>query len=206
MNKVVIEPHYIGCLEYYALILQYDEVCLEINDSFPKQTFRNRAYLLTSNKIQPLIIPVKYSNGSPTSEVVIDYSQRWVKDHWGAFYSAYGKAPFFEYFGEDVKSIWDSKISSLVELDVSFMKLVFKILQKDIQISYTSQYLENHQQDFRDVVSPKKPFSNRKIYEPFSYPQLFGDNFVPNLSIIDLIMNEGPNAAHILIKSFKGLK
>lgn len=201
MKKIVIEPHYLGSLEYYALLIQCDEVLLEIHDSFPKQTYRNRAYFLTSNKIQPLIIPVRYSNGTFTKDVGIDYSQRWIKDHWGAFYSAYGKAPFFEYFGEDFKAIWDQKIADLVDLNLAFMKLVLRILQKDLTISFTEDFQKEYEADYREVINPKKPFSGRKIYQPSAYPQLFGDTFVPNLSIVDLIMCEGPNAVQILNRS-----
>ncbi|SNS60292.1 WbqC-like protein family protein [Ekhidna lutea] len=202
MSKIIIEPHYLGSLEYYALLMQFEEVCLEINDSFPKQTYRNRAHFLTANKVQTLVIPVRFENGSPTKDVQIDHSQRWLKDHWGAFYSAYGKAPFFEYFSEDFKNIWDNKISSLIELNLAFMEMVFKVLQRKPTITYTAGYEARPHNDFRNVVNPKKPFSDRKIYSPYPYPQLFGDTFVPNLSIVDLIMCEGPNAAQILMNSF----
>jgi len=201
MSKVFIELHYLGCLEYYALLMQYDEVWFEVHDSFPKQTYRNRAYFLTANKVQPLIIPVSYSTGCLTNEVMIDYSQRWVKDHWGAFYSAYGKAPFFEYFSEEFKEIWERKIPELVKLNQAFMKLILRVLQKNLRISYTKDFEMGYEEDYRDIINPKKPFSDRKIYRPAAYPQLFGDNFVPNLSIVDLIMNEGPNAAQVLKKS-----
>ncbi|WP_462247439.1 WbqC family protein [Ekhidna sp.] len=202
MSKLIIEPHYLGSLEYFTLLSQYQEVCFEVNESFPKQTFRNRAYFLTSNKIQPLIIPVKYSNRDKTEDVKVDYSQRWIKDHWGAFYSAYGKAPFFEYFGEEFKGIWEMKKEGLVDVCLEFMTLIFKILQLDIEVSYTPDFQKHYENDFRNVVNPKKPFSDRKIYDPTPYAQLFGDTFVPNLSIVDLIMCEGPNAAQILSNSY----
>lgn len=198
MSKVVIEPHYLGCLEYFILLSNYDEVCFEIHDSFPKQTFRNRTYVLTSNKIQPLIVPVRYSNGMATKEVLIDHSQRWVKDHWGAFYSGYGKAPFFEYFGDEFKAVWDKKSTRLIDLNLEFLRICFKILQLDVKITFTENFQTNHGNDFRSQINPKKPFSDRKIYRASPYTQLFGDTFVPNLSIVDLIMCEGPNAAQIL--------
>lgn len=201
MRRIVIEPHYFGSLEYFSLIAQYDEICFEIHDSFPKQTFRNRTYFLTSNKVQPLIVPVSYSNGDMTKEVRINYSQRWIKDHWGAFYSGYGKAPFFEYFSEEFKSIWDIKSGRLVDLNLELLKMCFKILQFDIKFSFTTSFQKDLEEDFRNVINPKKPFSDRKIYQPASYTQLFGDTFVPNLSIVDLIMCEGPNAAQILSNS-----
>ena len=75
MSALVIEPHYLGSLEYFVLLSQYKDIHFEVNDSFPKQTYRNRAYFLTSNKVQPLSIPVKYAYGSPTKEVTVDYSE-----------------------------------------------------------------------------------------------------------------------------------
>lgn len=201
MSTLLIEPHYLGSLEYYVLLSQFTEVQFEVNDSFPKQTYRNRTYFLTANKIQQLVIPVKYSNGQPTKEVTVDYSQRWVKDHWGAFYSAYGKAPFYEYFAEDFRRMWENETKYLVDLNLKFNELVFKVLQLSINVRLTEKFEKICQHDFRNVVSPKKSFTDRKIYQPSPYPQLFGDTFAPNLSIVDLIMCEGPNAAQILTSS-----
>ena len=198
MSTLVIEPHYLGSIEYFILLSQYKKVCFEIHDPFPKQTYRNRSYFLTSNKVQPLIVPVSFSNGTSTKNVVVNYSQRWVKDHWGAFYSGYGKAPFFEYFAEDFKAIWDSKIERLSDLNLAFLKICLKILQIDVEISFTTEYQLVYENDYRTLINPKKPFSDRKIYQASPYAQLFGDTFVPNLSIVDLIMCEGPNAAQIL--------
>ncbi|MEP1035416.1 WbqC family protein [Ekhidna sp.] len=202
MSRIVIEPHYLGSLEYFALLSRYDEICLEIHDSFPKQTYRNRAYFLTSNKIQPLIVPVTYSNGTKTKDVLINYSQRWIKDHWGAFYSAYGKAPFFEYFNDDFKSIWDKKPKHLIDLNLELIKMCFKILQVNIKLTFTAEFVKKQENDFRNTINPKKPFSDRKIYKPSPYSQLFGNTFVPNLSIVDLIICEGPNSAQILSNSY----
>ncbi len=204
MSKIVIELHYLGSLEYFTLLSRHDEINIEINDSFQKQTFRNRAYFLTSNKVQPLIVPLSYSNGDPTKEVKINYSQRWVKDHWGAFYSGYGKAPFFEYFSDEFKSVWDKKHDRLIDLNLEFLKICLKILQLDVEISFTESFQIHHENDFRNQISPKKPFSDRKMYKESPYTQLFGDTFVPNLSIVDLIMCEGPNAAQILNNSTQG--
>jgi len=202
MSQLLIEPHYLGSLEYYALLLQHDEILLEVNDTFPKQTYRNRAYVLGSNKIQTLILPMKYSNGDPTKSVKVDNSQRWVKDHWGACYSAYGKAPFFEYYVEDFKSLWNQQFENLIDLNLAFLKLTFKVLQIDTPVRSSDRYHVNHPTDYRNIIIPKKSFTNRRIYHPYSYRQLFGDTFVPNLSILDLIFCEGPNAVQILRHSY----
>lgn len=202
MSTLVIEPHYLGSLEYYALLSQYDAITLEVNDRFRKQTFRNRCYLLGSNGVLPLILPLRYSNEMTIKEVTLDHSQRWKKDHWGAFYSAYGKAPFFEYFSEMFSEIWNKKHTHLIDINHDFLTLTLKLLQLDVKVAYTEKYIDLHDQDFRDVILPKKPFTDRKIYHPTPYTQLFGDTFVPNLSIVDLIMCEGPQARQVLTASF----
>ncbi len=203
-NKLITELHYLGSLEYFSLLLQQKTISFEVNDTFKKKTFRNRAYLLGSNKTLQLNIPLAFANGTKTKDVKIDYNHKWIKDHWGAFYSSYGNAPFFEYFCDDFKSIWESKPVYLVDLNLSFFRLTLKILKTDIDISFTSEYKKEYERDFRDHISPKSSFTNRKIYTPIEYTQLFGDTFVPNLSIIDLVMCEGPHAAEVLRTSYLG--
>ena len=202
MKTLVIEPHYLGSLEYYSLLLQYSTVRLEVCGRFKKQTFRNRCYLLTTNGVQPMIIPLRYAASSLYKEVTIDYSQRWIKDHWGAFYSAYGKAPFFEHFVDPIREIWEKKMSFLIDLNLEFLQMTLKILQKDVNMTYTENYEESYPEDFRGVILPKKSYVDRKIYRTTPYTQLFTDTFIPNLSILDLIMNEGPYGSQVLAASF----
>ncbi len=206
MKKLLLEPHYLGSLEYFCLIHQQNNVLLEVNDSFQKQTFRNRAYLLSANRVLPIIVPLTYANGTLTKDVRIDHSQRWVKDHWGAFYSSYGKAPFFEYFAEEFQSIWRSDTQFLVDLDLQMLNLCFKLLNKSVKLEMTSTFeddLPSDILDYRGAIHPKIGFSDRNIYQPTPYSQLFGNSFVPNLSIVDLIMCEGPRAGEVLTLSFR---
>lgn len=201
MSSMVIEPHYLGSLEYFCLLIQQDKVEFEVCDTFSKQTFRNRAYFLGSNKILQLNVPLNYSNRTKTKDVKVDYNHTWIKNHWGAFYSAYGKAPFFEYFHEDFKGIWENKSTYLVDLNSKFLTLILKILKSDLEVGFTSTYEKEHENDLRNWINPKSPFADRKIYQPTPYTQLFGDTFVPNLSIVDLVMCEGPQAANTLMAS-----
>ncbi len=202
MSQLLIEPHYLGSIEYYALISNFDSVLIEINDRFQKQTYRNRCYLVGSNKVLSLTVPTSYSNRSLTKEVRIDHSQRWVKDHWGAIYSAYGKAPFFEYFADSFKESINTKHKFLIDLTVELMGLTFKLLSISVSMTYSESYIDNFDNDFRNVILPKKSFTDRKIYTPYAYSQLFSDTFIPNMSILDLIMCEGPQASEVLSASF----
>lgn len=202
MSSLIIEPHYLGSLEYFSLICQYKSLILEVNDRFQKQTYRNRCYVLGANGIQCLSIPVKYSNKSITKDVTIDHQQSWKKDHWGAFYSAYGKAPYFEHFSDSIREVWDHKHHFLTDLCREFIVLVLKLLQLDANVTYTEKYDVAYKNDFRNVIIPKKPFTSRNIYASSPYSQLFGDSFVSNLSILDLLLCEGPRAGQILSASF----
>ncbi len=207
MNKtVLIEPHYLGSIEYFTLLLSADSLILEVNDHFVKQTFRNRCYVIAPNGKKPLIVPVSYDNRTKMKEVKIDYSQSWLRDHWGAFYSTYGKAPFFDFFAEEFKAVWEQKTTFLVDLNLQMMTLCLRLAQIDRSISLNEDYLispKNGTLDYRNRILPKISFDQREIFLPFPYIQNFGSNFVANLSIIDLLMSEGPRASEVLKNSMK---
>ena len=206
MKKIIIEPHYLGSLEYYIAILRADEVRLEVEDHFIKQTYRNRCYFNSSLGVKRLVIPVKYNNRTRSKDVTIDYHQSWLRDHWGAFYSGYGKAPFFDFFSDEFKMIWDSKPKYLYDLNWQMMTLCLKFLQIDRVVQFTSDYhssIENGYLDLRNRILPKISFEERDFYLPFPYIQNFGNNFAPNLSIVDLLMSEGSGSTEVLMNSMK---
>ncbi len=203
-QKLVIEPHYLGSLEYFVLIQHFETIQWEVREHFTKQTYRNRAVILTANGPQNLIVPVKFDRRTPLIDVQIEYSERWIKDHWGALYSAYGKAPFFEYFGDSFHRIMQRRPRFLLELCHEMMTFCLKCLQLDRTIDYTDTYHERHENgisDFRNLIHPKKAYGERSIYESFPYFQIFGKEFVPNLSILDLLLSLGNEALFVLEKS-----
>ena len=202
MEAIVIESHYLASLEYYALLSKVKAVQIPKHELFKKQTYRNRCYVLGSNGWLPLIIPVNYSRSTRMEEVTIDQNQRWRKDHWGAIYSSYGKAPFFEYFSEEFHRVLHRGHRYLIDLNQELLDLTLKLLQLDVNVTYSEEILEGSKGNYLDLLSPKKSFIDRKIYTPVVYSQLFGVDFSPNLSIVDLLMCEGPNSQQILSASF----
>jgi hypothetical protein len=185
--------------------LKYDEVALEAHEHFLKQTYRNRCHILTANGVDTLIVPVIHSSVKmPIREVKIDYSQAWVKRHWGAIATAYGKAPYFEYFADDFDRIYQKKPSFLFDLNWEFLTICLRLLRLKPTIRLTETYqaeLEVGQFDALSIVHPKKAFRNNNLYNPVVYQQNFGNEFVPDLSIIDLLMCKGAEATHILKQS-----
>ena len=201
---ICIELHYLGSLEFFTRMINSKKVILEVSDYFLKQTYRNRCYIMGPDGIQMLTVPVHYNKKSIFRDVTVDYNQNWVKDHRRAVQSAYGKAPFFDYFYDLFDQIWVSKPVYILDLSMLMMTVCLKILQIDMSFNFTTTYKQKVQKDvfdLRDVISTKKPPESRSFYRPIPYVQNFGSNFVKNLSILDLIMCEGPNGINVIKKS-----
>lgn len=198
---LLIELHYLPCIEYFVQLLRHDTVYLEACENFQKQSYRNRCRILAANKIDLLSVPLQNSNSKiPVREIEIDYSQPWQKIHWRAIQSAYGKAPYYEYVSDYFRKIYDKKPRFLWDLNLEALTVCLKVLQLEKTVVFTAEYNKGEDilvktiSDKRSFIHPKKPGEMTEI----KYPQAFGREFVPNLSIIDLIFNEGPNGKALL--------
>ncbi|MTI31679.1 hypothetical protein E1171_12745 [Cytophagales bacterium RKSG123] len=204
-NAVLIDLHYLPCLEYFVCLSNYTRLIVDINEPYQKQTFRNRCHILTSQKVETLSIPVLNGNSKPNIKTLkIDYKQKWVNNHWRAIQSAYGKAPFFEFYADFFHTVFYKRKEYLIELNLEFLKLCLNFLNLEIDLEVSDRFLLEVPpgvDDLRSVIYPKEPFTKRHFYNPFPYPQIFGENFYGNLSIIDLLFCEGPNARQILKNS-----
>ena len=162
---------------------------IEIQENFPKQTIRNRCEILTSNGLLTLSIPVLHNSSGKqlTKDVRIDYSKNWQIDHWRAIQSAYASAPYFEDYFEEIKSLINYKSSFLLEQNEQILGFIESILEIKSNYSHTNKF-ENK------IVSQKNLFLEHDETDVKPYQQVFGYDkpFVPNLSILDLIFNEGP--------------
>ena len=205
-SSILIEAQYFPNLEYFFNILEHDIVYIEACESFQKQSYRNRCHILSANKVDILSIPViNPGRDVLIKEVKIDYRQKWMNVHWGAIRSAYGKAPFFEYYADFFHDIYLKKHTYLFDLNLEVMTVCLKLLGIDKKIELTTFFDKNpglEIADFRSVIHPKK-VNNSYIITWVSYPQLFGRYFVPNLSILDLLFCEGNNSIRVLRASKK---
>lgn len=207
---VIIELQYLPCLEFFVALLQHEVVYIEAHEHFQKQTYRNRCYIQTTNKIDLLTVPVQDSRSKVLiRDLRIEYRQDWVRRHWGAIFSAYGKAPFFEYFAYVFEKTFQKKPAFLFDLNWELLTNCLKLLRiEENRIKWTEKFEKSENQpiiDLRSVISPKKLFSERSIYSPIPYRQNFGSEFEPNLSILDLLFCQGTEAKKILEKSSANL-
>jgi hypothetical protein len=203
--SVLIDLHYFPCLEYFACLLKYDTIYLEACENFQKQSYRNRCNIITANKIATLSVPVlKAGKKQLIRQVEIDYAQKWLTDHWRTIYSAYGKAPFFEYFAGFFENILLKKYNYLFDLNLELLTTCLQLLKINKKILLTSSYkkeAEPGQDDLRSQIHPKISFRQNNIYAPVPYNQNFGNNFVSNMSIIDVLFCEGVQSLNIIRQS-----
>jgi hypothetical protein len=195
-----IEIHYLPSLEYMAILLQNPSLLFEVEENFPKQTYRNRCLILGANGVERLSIPVVHLSGekTKTKDTKIDYSQNWIKQHQGAIRAAYGNAPYFEYFEPYLNQIFAKKRFFLVDLNIDFLSFVYRILDVPLVYKNTNEFGVFEGLSEYDQISAKKDWQERSIYQNRSYRQCFGQEFVPNLSILDLLMNHGKESLNFL--------
>jgi len=202
VDTVLIESHYLPCIAYFSSLVSCNQIVVEKYEHYEKQSFRNRCYIKGPHRVEVLIVPVTGKKGTPPiSRVRIDYSQKWLNNHWRTIRTAYGKAPFFEYYGPDLHDILFKKPVFLYDLNLQIMTMCLKWLKRRAAVNESEVYVNNPAAgiiDMRGVINPKKEDGCNRIYKSIEYQQVFGSKFVPNLSLIDLIFNQGPGAWDIV--------
>lgn len=197
---------YLPPLDYFCLLLNADEVNIEAKENYIKQSYRNRCYILSSHGRHLLSVPVYEGSRHkvPVGETRIDYSKRWQQVHLRALVSSYRCSPWFDYFYEPLEKIISAKHDLLWNLNSELLKAVLKMLKIKKNLKYTDDYEPETDlsYDYRYRLEPAKS----PIFEYPRYMQVFSAHldFVPNLSIIDLVFNLGPDATEYLLSNRHG--
>ncbi len=199
--NILIHPTYFPSVSHFAAIVQAEKITFEMEDNFQKQTNRNRTYIYSPNGIQLLNIPVKHSKAAhqKTKDIQIENDFDWQKQHFKSLEAAYRSSPFFEYFEDDLLPIFEKKHQFLMDLNLEVFDLITRCLRMKINYSTTTEYFHeiNSEEvtDFRFLANGKKDNSQFE-----SYTQVFDDKFgfINNLSVLDLVFNEGKFALDYL--------
>lgn len=201
---LVIELHYLPSIAYFSYLSVFEKAIIDLSDPYTKQTYRNRCRISGANKVEDLIIPIKKSNEKKFFEIEIDYSQKWLNNHLRSLQSAYGKAPFFEYYAEDIFKVYRQQPRLLAELNKNLLTKCLEMLELQIEVEFSYDFHKSAQNEAfnaKNVIHPKKSLYKDPIFRPKKYFQVFGKDFEENLSVIDLIFCEGPRALEILKNS-----
>ena len=197
--NILIHPTYFPSISHYIAMLQSDSVTFEMEDNFQKQTNRNRMYIYSPNGMQLLNVPVKHgiNKHQKYKDVRIENDFSWQKNHFKSLEAAYRTSPFFEYFEDDFRPLFEKKHEFIIDLNLEIFALVNSSLGIKIEAQKTAEYFHEvtDYTDYRSLVNGKK--DTTQIEE---YTQVFNEKhgFINNLSILDLLFNEGRYAVDYL--------
>ena len=202
--KSVFSSCYLPPIVYFKHWLDAEECLIDVNEFFVKQTYRNRCTILGADGKLDLILPIHKRNSKQLmKEVKISYDDNWKKNHWKSIESAYRRSPYFEFYEDEFYTFYhDKEHRLLIDFNMDLMMLILKLLKTTTDFNLSDSYIEQEANivDYRMEISPKNKSLN-EFHHP-DYIQVFSDklNFEKNLSIIDLLFNEGPNALSYIQK------
>ena len=198
--NILIHPTYCPSIATFVAIAKADSVVMEIQDNYQKQTYRNRCYIYAANGKLQLSIPVVFSqkNRQKYSEVKIANTYKWQDNHWKSLESAYRTSPFFEFYADELQPLFTETFDTILEFNLKCFELICDCLQLELDYSKTEVYDKEpkNTMDYRALLNAKK----ETIIPLKPYTQVFKakHGFINNLSILDLLFNEGTNAVSYL--------
>ncbi|HRR49630.1 MAG TPA: WbqC family protein [Bacteroidales bacterium] len=198
--SVLLSTAYLPSIEYIRAIANSGRPVIERYENYQKQSYRNRCYIYSSAGLLPLIIPIcrEDRNDEDTrriDKVKIDYTKKWQKQHWRAIFSAYNSSPFFCYYKDEIYSFYTEEEPLLFNYNNRLLNTILDLIGISSVPEFTQNYIRDFEgNDYRNYFHPKKEvlFNNKygQYYQVFAHKY----GFIPNLSIIDLLFNEGPNS------------
>jgi len=209
-KKLLIESQYIGSIPYWACLLAYEEIYFDAHEHFVKASYRNRCNIATPDGLLSLSAPLKRGRGQrrKMKEVRLFEEENWRIKHWNSLCSAYRRSPYFEYFEDLMEPFFRNRTNYLLEWNMTFMKMISEMLKVKLQWSFTERYIGSGSEGFDDLRSNFLPSVKRNKlpegYKNVPYHQVFQDRtgFFPDISVLDMLFNEGPRAADLIRASW----
>ena len=204
VNRLIIDLQYFPTINYYITLYQYTDIIFEQYDYHRKMSFRNRCMIAGANGPINLSVPIMGGREQRviTKDVKIDNSEKWQIQHWRSVISSYNRSPFFEYFEEDLKSLFSRKFIFLLDWNLACMNWLETYNDKNRHFTCSVKYLKVYDpeafDDLRDWFFPR--WLEERVKGPVTYRQVFEDKngFIPNLSVLDFLFCEGPQSLNQL--------
>lgn len=210
-GSVLLASAYCGPVHYFAQMAGFGKVYIEQHENYIRQTYRNRCVILGSNGPLPLTIPVEHgrSPGVKIRDIRIAWYEKWQMNHWRAIYSAYNNSPFFDYYADDLRPFYEKKREFLFDFNRMLTEKIMDLtgLEKELHLTEAFETVPGRFANLREVISPKEKATDQgSVSCEIPYTQVFEGKFpfIPQLSILDLLFNAGPETVDILRRSFTG--
>ena len=209
-TSILLSTAYFAPIRYFSKLAVYPEIYIEQHENFIKQTYRNRTVILGANGPIPLIVPVEKGRGQKINikNLQIAYDEEWQRNQWRTIFSAYNSSPFFEYYADDIEPFFRKKHKFLFDFNQQITETILGILEIPRSLNLTEDFeqVPVNCLNFREQISPKTHLidpDQHFVAQP--YTQVFSEKFgfVPDLSILDLLFNEGPSAHAVLLDCFQ---
>lgn len=206
MKTAYLSSAYLAPVEYYTKLVSYDKIYIEQHDHYTKQTYRNRCTIAGPDGELALSIPTVKPDTlkCPMKDIRISDHGNWRHLHWNAIESAYNNTAFFEYYKDDFRPFYEKRYDFLADFNEELCRLVCELIDIEPDMERTTEYkteFSADETDLREVIHPKKDFRiSDPEFVPKPYYQVFESKlgFLPNLSIIDLLFNMGPESLLVL--------
>jgi len=202
-TTVLLSSAYLPPTIYFQKIFSFDKILLEDSEHYVKQTYRNRCTIYGANGKLDLIIPLVHSGErTPISQKKISYSSNWQKIHWKSLQSAYRSSPYFEFFESEFEKFYHQKFELLFQFNLELTEMICKLLRLPFHFEVTKEWkrIHNNATDLRDEIVPNSKGLIGMRFPKEPYYQVFSNKYgyIPNLSIIDILFNEGLNSLSYL--------
>ena len=198
---VLLSTTYFGPIQWYQKLYRAEHVEIEQWESFQKQTYRNRCLIATANGVQALTVPVEHGDSPLIKDIRLSDHGNWRHLHWNALQSAYGESPFFEYYQDDIRPFFENHWTFLLDFNEEIRQKMCELIDIQPNVSYTEGFIpeESPLTSYRTAISPKHP-QDDPDFQPKRYYQVYDQKhgFLPNLSILDLLFNMGPESIFLL--------
>ncbi len=204
MNTAVLSSAYLAPIQYYSKLLNYSACIIDNFEHFTKQTYRSRCDVYSPNGSITLSVPlVKRAHRRAVKDLKISYDYDWQTLHWRTLESSYRRSPYFEYYEDDFYPLYhDKKHEYLIDLNEALQQEILILLKRKPNYTFASEYqkIYTDADDYRNIISPKEPLDSDKTFEVIPYSQVFDTRhgFIPNLSIVDLLFNQGNRAMEFI--------
>ena len=203
-STAILSTAYLAPIQYYSKLILYPTCIIDNFEHYTKQTYRSRCDIYSPNGLKTLSVPlVNRSKRQAVKDLKISYDIDWQKLHWRTLESSYRRSPFFEYFEDDLHPFYhDKKFDFLIDLNEALQQELLVLLKRKPNYTFSAEYIKEYTEadDYRTIISPKEPLSLDKQFESKIYSQVFETRhgFIPNLSIVDLLFNQGSRALEFI--------